>query len=372
MTSPSSAPADTTPATGVEQSDPTQPQRAAIVYNPIKGSDEHWEQLRRDCAQRARQAGWDEPQWLETTPDDPGRGQALEAVEAGADIVFAAGGDGTVRNVGGALVGTDVPLGLIPSGTGNLLARNLGVPHIDSAAEAFGSVLKNGRDVRIDVGRVRAQIAHSANNNSTPNGPLPGGNSGQPGEAIDDIFLIMSGYGLDGDIMDTTSERLKAAIGWLAYPISGLKYLWQRPERMVATFNDEPPQTKKTTSLLVGNFGRLTGGVRLMPGAKGDDGEFDSVWLSADGPLEWASLTRTIMLGTRSTERVARRRMTKAHAKSLGAPRALELDGDVVGRASEIEVTIDPLALTVRIPENSTHPRRQKVTNAVASLRRRR
>ena len=325
---------------------------AAIVMNPIKGTPEHWREVKRSCNAAAKRAGWQEPLWIETTADDPGRGQAREAVEAGADIVFAAGGDGTVRNVGGALMGTDVPLGLIPSGTGNLLARNLGVPHISSAGKAFASTLEGGRDVRIDVGVVNAHL--------------------DDGE-VEDIFLIMAGFGLDGDIMDTTSERLKAAIGWLAYPMAGAKFLWQRPENMIATFDDGAPITKKTTSLLFGNFGRLTGGVKLMPEAVGDDSELDAVWLSADGPKEWAGLTRNVMLGSRkSTDQVLRQRTRHGHAKALGEPRALELDGDVVGRATEIDVTLKPLALTVRIPAESTHRQRQRAVNAFASLTRRR
>lgn len=325
--------------------------RAAIIVNPTKVDDT--DGLRRQCVSAAQAAGWDEPVWIETSEDDPGKGQTKQALEQDVDIVFAAGGDGTVRCVGAMLVGTDVPLGLMPSGTGNLLARNLGVPHISSAAKAFATVLREGKDVTIDIGRVTAKL--------------------DDGSQTDDTFLIMSGYGLDGDIMDSTSEKLKKAIGWVAYPMSGLKYFWEKPERMIASFDGGAPETRKTTSLLIGNFGRLTGGVKLMPGASGQDGVFDAVWLSAEGPVQWASLTKTVMTGSRrSTPRVDRRDAKKVHAQSVGTARALELDGDVIGRAVEMDAWIEPQALTVRIPVNSTHPGRQKVTNAVASVTRRR
>ena len=68
--------------------------------------------------------GWDEPLWLETTPEDPGRGQAESAVSAGVDLVLACGGDGTVTACAEGVTGTGVPLAIIPMGTGNLLARN--------------------------------------------------------------------------------------------------------------------------------------------------------------------------------------------------------------------------------------------------------
>src|SRR5699024_2146563 len=99
-------------------------QQAALVINPTKaGADE----ARRLLLRISRENGWEDPLILETTEDDPGRGPAEEAVAAGVDVVIAGGGDGTVRAVADALVGTDVALGILPLGTGNLLARNLDV-----------------------------------------------------------------------------------------------------------------------------------------------------------------------------------------------------------------------------------------------------
>lgn len=302
--------------------------------NPTKVDDQA--QLRRECDQAAGQAGWEAPLWLETTPEDPGQGQTQQALREKCDLVFAAGGDGTVRLVGSALAGTDVPLGLMPQGTGNLLARNLGVSVDGSAAQNFARSLR-GHDTVIDVGRVHATL--------------------EDGTARNDTFLIMAGFGLDGDIMDATSERLKKRMGWVAYPVVGVRYFTERPERMVASFDDGAPKTKKTTTLLVGNFGRLTGGVKLMPDATGDDGWFDAVWLSADGPLQWAALTRQILAKSRkNTGRLERIRARRVSAKAMGRERSLELDGDVIGIARSVQMWVDESALTVRIatPKDST------------------
>ena len=138
---------------------------AGIVVNPTKVDDQ--DKLRRECTKAAKEAGWDEPLWLETTLEDPGVGQAHQAVSAGCDIVFAAGGDGTVRLVGSALTGTDIPLGLMPQGTGNLLARNLGVSVDGSAALNFARSLA-GEDTVIDVGRVHATFGDGSATNDTP------------------------------------------------------------------------------------------------------------------------------------------------------------------------------------------------------------
>ena len=303
--------------------------RAGIVVNPTKVDDQ--DKLRRECTKAAKEAGWDEPLWLETTLEDPGVGQAHQAVSAGCDIVFAAGGDGTVRLVGSALTGTDIPLGLMPQGTGNLLARNLGVSVDGSAAQNFARSLV-GHDTRIDVGRVHATF--------------------DDGSAKNDTFLIMAGFGLDGDIMDSTSEGLKKRVGWMAYPLAGIKYFTERPERMLASFDDGAPRTKKTTTLLVGNFGRLTGGVKLMPDATGNDGWFDAVWLSADGPLQWGALTRQILTKSRrNTNRVERVRARRVEARAMGRERAVELDGDVIGQARDVSMWIDSDALVVRIAD---------------------
>ncbi|HYN97311.1 MAG TPA: diacylglycerol kinase family protein, partial [Pilimelia sp.] len=99
--------------------------RSAVVVNPIKVPD--MDLLRRTISAGLSGAGWPEPMWLETTPEDSGRGQAAEAVERGAEVVFVSGGDGTVMACVTALAGTDVALAVLPAGTGNLLAANLGL-----------------------------------------------------------------------------------------------------------------------------------------------------------------------------------------------------------------------------------------------------
>ena len=98
--------------------------RCAVVVNPTKVSDGFHEAI----TGRLGEAGWAEPMWLETTEDDPGRSMTRSAREAGVDLVVAAGGDGTVRIVADGLAGSGIAMGIVPAGTANLLARNLGLP----------------------------------------------------------------------------------------------------------------------------------------------------------------------------------------------------------------------------------------------------
>ena len=144
------------------------PKRAAVVINPAKaaGSD-----LRASLVRLCDTQGWAEPLWLETTEEDPGVGQARQALEAGVDVVIAAGGDGTVRCVAEVLAGTDTPLGLVPLGTGNLLARNMGVEIADPVSAAYDVL--NGTERTVDV--VRSRFDQSEDEN---------------------VFLVMAGRGL--------------------------------------------------------------------------------------------------------------------------------------------------------------------------------
>ncbi|MDN5727127.1 MAG: NAD(+)/NADH kinase, partial [Propionibacteriales bacterium] len=105
-----------------EYGEKPRPRRAAMVYNPVKVD---LEVLQAAVEAAEATSGYEPTIWLETSKEDPGTSMASDAVDQGATVVLAAGGDGTVRAVAEGLRGTDVPLALLPSGTGNLLARNL-------------------------------------------------------------------------------------------------------------------------------------------------------------------------------------------------------------------------------------------------------
>ena len=101
----------------------TDTRRVAVVVNPSKVAAD--DKAREQVEKAVRDVGWDAPTWLETTKDDPGKGMAEQAVRDGHDVVLAMGGDGTVMSCITALAGSGVPIGVLPAGTGNLLARNL-------------------------------------------------------------------------------------------------------------------------------------------------------------------------------------------------------------------------------------------------------
>ena len=174
----------------------TTERRLAVILNPIKVEDVG--QFRAVVGAMAKESGWSEPTWQYTTVEDPGTGMAEKAAVSGADLVIVCGGDGTVREVCAELAGTGIPVGIIPAGTGNLLARNLDIPlYLRSAID----VALNGQDRAIDLVRVG-------------------------GDGIEDThFMVMAGMGFDAAIMEGVNEEIKKKIGWIAYVVSGLRSL---------------------------------------------------------------------------------------------------------------------------------------------------
>ena len=235
----------------------------AIVYNPTKLDDV--EAVKQQVAEVAAGLGWPEPTWHETNEDDPGASMAKAAVDEGARLVCAFGGDGTVRHVAGALRDTDVVLGLLPAGTGNLLARNLGLPVNDF--EACLTIALTGDDHPIDVGLARM---------------------GDTDE--DEPFVIAAGIGLDADIMAETDDDLKKKVGRLAYVAAGAKAIARRGFEAHVTVDGERRPPHHARMVMVCNSPSIGGGFDLAADGAVDDGEFATVLVSPKGIFGWAAV----------------------------------------------------------------------------------
>lgn len=293
----------------------------AVVVNPTKVEGGTRDRITGVCTD----LGWAEPLWLETTVDDPGTGQAQAAVDKGADVVLACGGDGTVRAVAQALAGSGVAMGLVPQGTGNLLAKTLGTP-LELAAAV--RVALTGDDRPIDVGRVRVDGAEE-----------------------DRVFLVMAGTGFDAAIMENTPEGLKSRVGPLAYVVSGLRAMRGRRTRVTLTFDDGEPLRRRTRTVLVGNSGTLLGGLVLMPEAEIDDGELDIVNIAPTGLAGWVAVAVRVA----SRKRRGHKRVEHWKARTIvieaDEPQPSQIDGDPIGDASELRMRIEPGALVVRVAD---------------------
>ena len=318
----------------------TQHRQAAVVYNPIKVDIEV---LKAAVAkEEAAAEGWDETLWFETTADDPGQGQTREAVAAGVTLVIAAGGDGTVRAVAEALSGSDVGLALLPSGTGNLLARNLKLTLNDldhSIHTAFAGV-----DRQIDLGRIRIR---------------------REDQTVDEhVYVVMAGLGIDAKMIANTDDDLKAKAGWLAYVKAIVAVVKDNNSlRFRYRLDDEQIRSVRAHTIMIGNCGSLPANILLMPDAAVDDGVFDVLILKPDGILGWVQiltkvfwengvLRRTRIGSKLATKDVDALHYTTGKTLSLRLQRAeeIELDGDGFGSAVALKTWIEPGALTVRVP----------------------
>jgi diacylglycerol kinase (ATP) len=294
---------------------------AAVVVNPTKIEAGTRQRIESVCTG----LGWADPLWLETTVEDPGTGQAKLAIEKGADVVLACGGDGTVRSVAEALAGTGVAMGLVPVGTGNLLARTVGTP--DNVAVATRVAL-TGDDRAIDVGRIRID-----------------------GSDQERVFLVMAGTGFDAAIMESTPEALKGRVGPLAYVISGLRAMRGRRMRVTLSLDDGPPLRRRTRTVLVGNSGTLLGGLVLMPRATVDDGVLDVVSLAPKGLAGWVAVAlRVITQRPRGHERVEHWQARSIVIRTE-YPQPCQVDGDPVGDAQELRIRVEPSTLVLRVPD---------------------
>jgi diacylglycerol kinase family enzyme len=282
----------------------------AVICNPSTVADP--EGLQTEVKRR-----WphDDILWFETEMEDPGAGQTQRALDEGVDVVLVAGGDGTVAQAVGVLAGTHVAMGLLPVGTGNLLARNLGVP-LD-LGEALDRAAGSGRDP-IDVLQADGRR-----------------------------LTVMAGLGFDATMMRETHDAGKTRFGWLAY-VGGVRALRRTPRRRYAISVDGRPRVRITAlAVVIGNVGELHGGMDVLPGADPRDGRLDVVVLA---PRTWRDILGLVARVARGRLR-ADSRTAIFHGRtatvSVDKPVAVEFDGDYAGEISEVAVTVLPKALTL-------------------------
>lgn len=314
--------------------------RATVVYHPLK-PEIHT--LRTLLAQGEKQAGWAKSKWVATRADESGAKLARAAIDSGTDMIIVAGGDGTIRAVAEGVRGSGVPIALVPMGTGNLLARNIGLPpgRIDEAVEAIFS----GEDRPIDVG-----VARILREDETED---------------EHVFLVLAGMGLDARTIKATRSSLKKTVGWLAYVDAGLRTMMrENPLRIHYSYDGSAPKVLDVYSVMIGNCGYMPGGVLLIPDAVINDGELDVVSLRPLGPFSWLRIWNKIGWenGVLRKSRAGRKIIdlvndtksvsyvrAKNYALSVATPELIQLDGDDFGRAVAVSGAVDPGSVILRV-----------------------
>ena len=317
----------------------TQPS-AGVVYNPVKTD---LAALRSAIATEERLAGWGPTRWYETDESDAGLTATRRALEDGANVVVASGGDGTLRAVAEVLRGTHVPLTIVPQGTGNLLARNLGVP-LNRLEEAVKAVF-SGVNRPIDLGVLTIVREDESESHH--------------------VFLVLAGMGLDARAISATRATLKKRLGWLAYVDAGVRtMLTDKPLPIHYSVDGSEVKSLSVYTVMIGNCGLMPGGVLLIPDAKVDDGLLDVVALKPLGAFSWLRIWnkigwengvlrktktgRKLIDLVNDTRNVVYDRAT-SYAVSVPSPEPIQLDGDDFGLALAASGRVDPGGLFVRV-----------------------
>ncbi|WP_234362384.1 diacylglycerol kinase family protein [Streptomyces sp. IMTB 1903] len=310
--------------------------RVVVVRHPRGCPD----RLADEVRDRLRRHGFTAQRWTSTTVDRPCGSLAEECAAGGVGLVVVCGGDGTVRGCADVVAGTGIPLALVPCGTGNLLARNLGLP--SDPATALDEALAGG-DFSIDVGRVQGD--------------------GLPPTR----FTVMAGAGFDAAMVRDASEVLKAHLGWAAYALSALRHLRDPRMRLSVRLDGGRRIRRRARMVVVGNVGALQAGLELLPRARPDSGRLEVVLFDPRGAVGWLAAAAHL------ASRVARRpgaapaaggpggavSVAAGSLEYFGATRIevrfaraqdREVDGDTVGRGARLTVETEPGALRIRLP----------------------
>lgn len=286
----------------------------AVIAHSAKTFDGGLTQLRTVLEQE----GFEQPLWYEVAKSRQVPECVHEATKAGADLIFIWGGDGTVRMCVESLAGTGIPIAILPAGTGNLLARNVGVPQ--DIEKAVAIALRGDRRT-IDTGTVN-------------------GNH----------FAIMAGGGLDALVMRDADDGMKERVGRVAYLWSGARNLGEKP--VMATINLEGRRFYKgpLTCVLFGNLSEVLGGIEVFEGSSADDGMIEMGIVSAKSRSQWLRTLARVAVGrVEGSPFVSTTRGTRMTV-SFDQRVAYEVDGSEQKPTRKLKVKVMPRSTTICVP----------------------
>jgi diacylglycerol kinase (ATP) len=289
--------------------------KVAVIAHAGKSLGGGLDELRTTLAA----AGVVDPIWSEVPKSKHAPGRVRKALADGAELFFVWGGDGMVQRSIDALAGSDATLAIVPAGTANLFASSLEIPQNISGAVQIGL---DGHDRSLDVGKVNGEH-----------------------------FAVIAGAGFDAHMIQDADGGLKDGLGRLAYVWTASKNIRRAPFKARIEVDGELWYKGKASCVLLGNVGKLFGGIEAFESAKPDDGLLEVGVTNAEGLGEWARTVARTAVG--STARSPFVQVTKAKKIRVELDRKVEyeLDGGARGRAKLLKVRIEPGAITVRVPE---------------------
>lgn len=242
-----------------------------------------------------------------------------ELVDEGVDLLFVWGGDGTVQRAIDAVAGKPVTLAILPAGTANLLATNLGLPDDLEACVRIGL---DGARRGLDVGKINGER-----------------------------FAVMAGAGLDAMMIRAADAGLKDRVGRIAYVWTGAKNVQMEPVEMSIEVDGSRWFEGDASLVLVGNVGDVLGGLSVFPDADPDDGVLDLGVVTADGAWEWARTLGRAVVGDASASPFVKTTTGRSFDVRLASSMPYQLDGGHRKATKRLRIKVRPSAITLCVPE---------------------
>jgi len=293
--------------------------KVAVVAHSGKTLGGGLPELRRVLAA----AGIENPFWCEVPKSRKAPAQLRRALEDGAELIYVWGGDGMVQRSVDILAGSKTQLAIVPAGTANLFATNLGIPQDVEEAVAIGL---RGERRKLDIGRFNGER-----------------------------FGVMAGVGFDAALIRRADDSgLKDRIGRVAYVWAGSESLRAKPFRAEIEVDGAGWYRGKATCILVGNVADIFGGIDAFEDAHPDDGLLELGVVNAEGLLQWGRALARTALGTSAKSPFMQE--TKAHNVKVKLSRKVlyELDGGDRVKVNSFKVKVEPGAVTVCVPEGGS------------------
>lgn len=263
------------------------------------------------------EAGVREPLWTEVPKSKRAPKAVKRALEEGAELILAWGGDGMVRRCINALGDTQVPLGIVPAGTSNLFATNLGIERdIGKAVQ----VALHGDRRRLDVGCFNGER-----------------------------FAVMAGAGFDA-AMIKGAEDLKDRFGRAAYVVGGAANLDSASFEAKIKVDGTRWYKGPASCILVGNIGSLFGGIEVFADARPDDGLLDIGVLTSESPAQLVRAAARTAVGSAEKSPFVRITQGRSLRVKLDEETPYELDGGDRKEVRKFKVDIEPGAITLCVP----------------------
>ncbi|MFI7080827.1 diacylglycerol/lipid kinase family protein [Micromonospora sp. NPDC049903] len=265
--------------------------------------------------------------WYEVPKSRKAPKKVRKALDQGAELIFVWGGDGMVQRCADTLAGTQTPMAILPAGTANLFAGNLGIPEDLPEAVRIGL---HGRRCRLDLGRLNGEH-----------------------------FAVMAGAGFDGDLIREADRDMKGRLGRLAYVWTGLRHVRGELTRTRITVDGDLWFEGDASCVLFGNVGTITGGIPAFDDARPDSGSLEIGVSTAGGAVDWARTLGKMATGRSEDSKFVRITRGRKVRVRFAEPKTYEMDGGARSRTKRLKVKAVPAALTVCCPDEEavTSPR---------------